>query len=145
MKSYREQKNFSDGYNIKNRVSYAKQVDKAMTIVYTDDMINKTKVSCLVCGKSWEVETWITKRKKFTSLCESCSKKRLGYEVGIKGESRRAEKSARWTGGRYQNAYGYIIYTLRPEEDYFQPMAKNNKLMEHRFIMAKHLSRCLFP
>jgi hypothetical protein len=108
-------------------------------------VIKKITITCPECGDAWQVENWITWRKNFTSFCETCAKKKTGHLVGINGEARRGEKHPRWTGGRYKNHSGYIVYTLRPEDDFFIPMASPvRRVMEHRLIMGRYLGRCLF-
>jgi hypothetical protein len=38
------------------------------------------------------------------------------------------------------------MYTLRPDDDFFQSMTgSTNRVFEHRYIMAKSLGRCLLP
>ncbi len=61
------------------------------------------------------------------------------------------EKSNNWKGGISIDAHGYRRVTLSPDSPYF-PMAhkctsrkRNRDITEHRFIMAKHLGRCLYP
>lgn len=54
-----------------------------------------------------------------------------------------AEQCHNWKGGRYKDGYGYITLTISPD-DTFYPMAnKAHNIPEHRYVMAKHLNRCL--
>ncbi len=98
-------------------------------------------IKCPVCEETRQVIAYSARRKGYTGRCPSCNGKAIG------GQAYRAENHPRWKGGRYKDKSGYIIYTLRPEDDFFQPMAtpSNNRVAEHRFVMAKHLKRCLFP
>lgn len=86
--------------------------------------------ACIVCGKErWTVYTRGAPRYKH---CYSC-----------RGWCRRGEKSGSWKGGRLINERGYVLVWLSPD-DFFYPMAKGKGyVLEHRFVMAKHLGRCL--
>jgi len=128
-----------------------KGLDKQSQIWYTENMrttkdyTKYTTVVCPLCGKEHRVAVWRTLTPRFTGRCLLCNGKIEGRIVG--GKSFRAEKHPRWKGGRYKNHAGYIFYTLKPAEDFFQPMThpSSNRVMEHRLIMAKHLGRCLLP
>jgi len=125
-----------------------KGLDKYPRLVYTEIMKDYTKytiVKCPMCGENHKVPSAMVKSPQHTGLCITCNGKVQGKIVGK--ISQRGTSSPRWKGGRYKNRNGYIVYTLQPHEDFFQPMATggNNRLMEHRLVMAKHLNRCLLP
>ena len=53
--------------------------------------------------------------------------------------------SPQWKGGRVLHPGGYILVMLSPD-DSFYPMAYHpGYILEHRYVMAKHLGRCLEP
>jgi len=131
-----------------DRAHSIKGLDKYPKLIYTENVKDYTKysiVKCPMCGENHRLPTWMTKVARFTRLCHVCNGKVQGKIVGK--ISLRGEKSPRWRGGRYKNRNGYIVYTLQPHEDFFQPMAGGgtNRLMEHRLVMAKYLNRCLLP
>ncbi len=57
---------------------------------------------------------------------------------------RKKKKKARVFKERYQVG-GYIMVRLSKEDSFFRKMTTGNAILEHRLVMAKHLSRCLFP
>lgn len=88
--------------------------------------------ACIDCGK----ERWVLVRqgKPGYLCCWRCSRVK---EVG--------EKSSNWRGGRVRTGEGYIEVRL-PKDNFFYSMANHQGyVMEHRLVMAKHLSRCLLP
>jgi len=87
---------------------------------------------CEKCGRKRWVE--LTHGKPTYSICKSCtSRKRVGPE------------SANWKGGGSLKK-GYTRVSIIDIDEFFRPMAgKNNYVLEHRLIMAKHLKRCLLP
>lgn len=93
--------------------------------------------ACVDCNKLRWVQ--FVKNKSRSSRCKSCTQR-------IKSKGKYGEKSHRWKGGRYKDGEGYIRTHLYPG-DFFFPMIGTNKkyVLEHRLIMAKHLSRCLLP
>ena len=99
-------------------------------------------VACPCCNS----ERWVAEH----SLCRSSRKKDRAKDgrdlTGICKDCSgkfRAELSNCWKGGRTENGAGYIWLKLQPD-DFFYPMAnKNNYVLEHRLVMAKHLGRCL--
>uniref|UniRef100_A0A6M3IXZ3 Putative homing endonuclease n=1 Tax=viral metagenome TaxID=1070528 RepID=A0A6M3IXZ3_9ZZZZ len=94
--------------------------------------------ACEKCGK----ERWVVVRdgKAKCKLCSTCAKsdpnRRL--KVGKKGD-----KHWKWNGGK-SIIDGYIQVKIDPD-DFFYQMAKQkqNYILEHRLVMAKHLGRCL--
>ena len=81
---------------------------------------------CEGCGKG----RWVDVHKN-NSLCLSCCRK--------------GAKNGRWKNGASQRDDGYITVLLQPD-DFFYPMANPaGRVLAHRLVMAKHLSRCLHP
>lgn len=85
--------------------------------------------------------------------CEDCGKERWVHLISDKPESVLCHKCATanrpkwklshaWRGGIHQASNGYIRVALSPE-DFFYPMTTDGRALEHRFVMAKHLGRCL--
>lgn len=50
-----------------------------------------------------------------------------------------------WKGGRSVDEKGYVRVRLYPNDPYHGVADKNGKAKEHRYIMSKHLGRCLEP
>lgn len=89
-------------------------------------------LACVNCGTEHWVLLSNTERGGFTGRCEACA---------MKGKFGAAHP--RWKGGRHKDKNGYIIVSILPD-DFFYPMApQNNRILEHRLVMAKHLGRCL--
>ena len=86
-------------------------------------------IACVDCGKlRW---VWLKKGKPEHLRCDNCAKK-----------LRRGSNASGWKGGRF-NHNGYIYVWISPD-DFFHPMANcQNRITEHRLVMAKHLGRCL--
>jgi hypothetical protein len=92
--------------------------------------------ACISCGK----ERWVQLRKgrPVYEHCIHCSSKSIqSGKIGYMGRA--------WKGGRTKTGAGYMQVWLSPD-DFFYPMAKESGyVLEHRLVMAKHLSRCLLP
>lgn len=104
------------------------------------------ELTCPFCG----AQRWVgisilrqqTKRSNFTGQCRQC-----GIERSRSGVF---QTLARKNGGRRTpNSVGYIVLgpTMVAAEDLplYRSMQNKNGLFEHRFVMAKHLGRALFP
>ena len=52
------------------------------------------------------------------------------------------EDAPYWKGGRRINKEGYVFINIRNDK-FFLPMAYAYEIKEHRYVMAKHLGRCL--
>lgn len=53
------------------------------------------------------------------------------------------ERHHNWKGGRNIDNHGYIQITIYPDDPYFSMSMVGGKILEHRYVMAKHLGRCL--
>ena len=53
------------------------------------------------------------------------------------------EKNGRWRGGVVDGGYGYTLVTVSPNYEYPSMICHDNYVLEHRFLMAQHLGRCL--
>ena len=85
--------------------------------------------ACIDCGR----EKWVQCRrgKPTAEYCTSCAQ--------------RGEMHPHWKGGRNKcSTNGYIKIYVRKDDPYY-PMAILGYIAEHRFVMAKHLGRCLQP
>jgi len=90
--------------------------------------------SCEICGK----ERWVLLCKGYP-IYERC----LVCAEIERGKRETGENSPSWKGGKTRDSDGYILIWLSPE-DFFYPMtSKNDYILEHRLVMAKHLGRCL--
>uniref|UniRef100_A0A6M3KGJ2 Putative homing endonuclease n=1 Tax=viral metagenome TaxID=1070528 RepID=A0A6M3KGJ2_9ZZZZ len=86
--------------------------------------------------------------------CEHCSKERWVHFVNSNpvntlclkchNRSEREHHHPRWKGGRNKHREGYIIIRIFPEDPIY-PMchSRDGYILEHRYIMANHLGRCL--
>lgn len=109
--------------------------------------------ACPDCGINHWVVLSDYKLGKTKGYCRSCIGKRIAYSNqhrlnGVVARQKRSltmmgSHNPSWKGGRNKTSSGYIELHLYPN-DFFYPMAdKNNKVKEHRLIMAKSLGRCL--
>ena len=55
----------------------------------------------------------------------------------------RMSNNPHWQGGRYKAFGGYMVVTLHPDDAYYSMAQKGGVCPEHRYIMARHLGRCL--
>jgi len=88
--------------------------------------------ACAGCGK----ERWVGLKwgKPVNDSCVECAGKRI-----------RGNRHYNWKGGSRRSYDGYVTVHIYPE-DFFYPMAdKQNRVFEHRLVMAKHLGRNLHP
>jgi hypothetical protein len=58
-------------------------------------------------------------------------------------DSYRREAASNWKGGRKVNENGYIMILLEPSDPYYCMAQKSGYVLEHRYIMARHLGRPL--
>ena len=96
---------------------------------------------CSMCGgKRWVVLRKLLMGKMATTLCHHCWAK-YPHTSGAANPN--------WRGGRH-TIRGYVFIYIT-SNDFFFPMARKSAcptggyITEHRYIMAKHLNRCLLP
>ncbi len=88
-------------------------------------------VACKQCGKERLVQRAYMSKPWFTGLCRDCSR-------------RSRAKGKQWNGGHYKTMQGYIDIRLYPDDPYYAMTSKRwHYCREHRYVMAKHLGRCL--
>jgi len=86
-------------------------------------------VECPQChDKRWKERKDI----KANGVCFKCFQ-RLKYN----------RPSNNWKGGKSLSTQGYINVYVRPDDPFYPMASKNNYVLEHRLVMARHLSRCL--
>jgi len=110
--------------------------------------INKCKhiwQACAECGR----ERWVrlAHNQPLYFLCHHCAcitdSRRRNMSIAKKGLFC-GEQSPNWRGGKHKTLAGYFYVLLDSKDKFFRPMANNgNYILEHRFIMAKHLGRNL--
>jgi len=89
---------------------------------------------CPHCGYERWVENIYFHKQKLQGLCQACS-----HIDPITNHGHN------WKGGYYKRPDGYINVRLGAN-DFFSSMADiHGQVLEHRLVMAKHLSRCLLP
>lgn len=90
-------------------------------------------VTCKECGKKRYVQRSYILKPWFTGLCQICARK-----------SRRGKDNPSWKGGFSRTAQGYVDIRLYPDDPYYVMASTHwHYCREHRYIMAKHLGRCL--
>jgi len=85
---------------------------------------------CDMCGKG----RWVAAKHGMAMYqrCRACS-----------SIARRGKASPTWKGGKKKNQDGYISMRLFPENFFYPMTQRRGHLLEHRFVMAQHLGRCL--
>ncbi len=88
---------------------------------------------CPIC-KNGRWVLWSDIKRLLSHKCRHCA--------GMKGN-----KNHRWKGGLTTTSGGYRLLTIYKNDPYYS-MAANKKdgvgfILEHRFVMARHLGRCL--
>lgn len=101
--------------------------------------------ACIDCGKQrWVI---IKKGKPQSDKCPSCGHKGRPPTPDIIKEKlskiHRGKGNYNWNGGRHNNGHGYIKVYLYPDNPFYPMACKDNCVLEHRLVMAKHLGRCL--
>ena len=97
-------------------------------------------VKCDRCGGlRWDQLT-IYKRKP--RICRKCAdiKKGLARRIAFRGNGNPCWRGDLWS---YRNTDGYIIVLLDYTNFFFSMADKKRRVAEHRYVMAKHLGRCL--
>ncbi len=90
-------------------------------------------VACKKCGKERYVQRAYFIKPYFTGLCQDCARR-----------SRSHNKNPNWNGGRYKTQDGYIDIRLYSDNPYYSMASKHyHYVREHRYVMARHLGRCL--
>lgn len=95
---------------------------------------NRNKERCLQCGKEFNR---VPSREKHNHGNHFCSKT-------CASAHRTGENSDRWQGGRHKRKDGYIDLAASLVPEGYKSMVRNqNKVLEHRLVMAMHLERPL--
>lgn len=96
-------------------------------------------IECRNCHKPRWVRYYDHKKGR-VPRCMSCYNKVRPSLYGARNPA--------WKGGKCNDAYGYLLIRIpRDERDKYRPMFKSKGqrayILEHRYVMAKHLGRCL--
>lgn len=90
-------------------------------------------LACVLCGKRRTLSVSTVIANEYHNLCRVCSSKKY----------RRGTANSSWKRGYSINADGYKLITIYEEDPYFALAQHTGRVFEHRYIMAKHLSRLL--
>jgi hypothetical protein len=102
-------------------------------------------VQCPDCNQARWVAVGNLRLMKGSTRCYSCAAKVLRTTNKV---FKRGPESFRWKGGRTVRKSGYISIVVEPEDPLVAMASLNVRrgtyhVLEHRYIMAKHLGRCL--
>ncbi len=109
---------------------------KFYTIIRKGRKYKVTTIRCVICKKERIVYKDNIVKKKWTNKCKICNSK------NNLPRNQRGKGNVNWKGGRYKTKNGYILVWL-DEKDVFYSMAYNGYILEHRYLIAKKLGRCL--
>ena len=102
---------------------------------------HKGELTCPICKKTRI--RWLVKKDEKIRVCFKCAHKARGGRV--KGKDHPC-----WSGGKHMTNQGYPVVYI-PRNHKFASMVSfgNNKqgayMFEHRYVMAMHLNRILYP
>ena len=82
------------------------------------------------------------KKPSFTGRCQPCNSHRIG-KANTGRVRKRGKESATWKGGRHIDARGYVLRIIQPDNFFFCMADSQNRVWEHRLVMAQHLGRPL--
>ncbi len=131
---------------------------KVLTKELLNDLYTTQRMSTLIIGKKYNLSAaaisyWLKKYGiKVRNNTQHIKGRHQTDEVKRKiSESQLGEKANNWKGGRNIDKHGYIRVIISPDSPYISMAHKNKNrkrnrdITEHRFVMAKHLGRCLYP
>ena len=129
---------------------------------FKDERHNYIWMACEDCYKGrWVM---LLKEEPVSTRCKSCAgkmreilkKKHLPFTAEHCRNISLAKQGSRnpmhghngilnnaWKGGRTCRPDGYIQILLLPNDFFYSMASKDNYVLEHRLVMAKHLNRCL--
>ncbi len=94
-------------------------------------------VECPKCHQPRWRNLWQHNHKK-TDICRPCWFKETDRWRWMRGP-----KNPNWRGGKKVNKDGYTRIWLSATDPYYPMANRENYIMEHRLVMAKHLGRLL--
>lgn len=97
-------------------------------------------IQCKECNK-WYV-IWKSNYKKSTR-CKKCN----GHNLDRAHKNNILENHYNWKGGRWAGNRGYMHITISCDDPFFEMCStariQTGRILEHRYIMAGYLGRCL--
>ncbi len=118
--------------------------DRIVVVGKDGERRGKVLVTCPNCGETRHIQrvniNYGLKKNTFTGLCHICRTRQMGKRYG---KLNRREKNGKWKGGRYTDSSGYGSRTIQPDNPFFCMADSNNRVLEHRLIVAIHLRRPL--
>jgi hypothetical protein len=94
----------------------------------------KAEVQCPVCNQKRWLDLRTFKRKAFSGMCRTCHNKFTSGSF---------EDHPRWKGGRNIKKNRYVEVRLKMDDPFYSMARKSGYILEHRYVMAKHLNRIL--
>jgi len=91
-------------------------------------------VGCLDCGKERWVRLFRTGQLQ-SQRCHLCA---------VRHSNKTREHGTRWKSGKFFDK-GYIHMTIYPSDTFYPMAGRKGYALEHRYLMAKSLGRCLTP
>jgi hypothetical protein len=102
----------------------------------------RIRQACKDCGRVRWVR--VCKGQPDTIRCVSCARKnpsRIAQAIS----TRLATKASHQIYGQRRKAGAYYAIRLSPDDPYYTMCNSHGYVLEHRYVMAQHLGRCLLP
>ena len=125
-------------YNIKDKYEVGDTLNGSLC--------NRNPLHTYAFRKCSDCETtqWVNVRRNLEEWrCRKCVAKRIWYKNPLNGLDMSGNKHPFWKGGRFVNYFGYVQYRPKDDDPLRMMCAVNGYVLEHRYVMAKHLGRML--
>jgi ribosomal protein S27E len=110
---------------------------KFHTIIIKGRKYFVTKLKCIDCKKERIVFKDNLYKSLYSGRCKHCNAIHNIPKVNS------GSKNINWKGGRRKMNTGYVIIWLDKNDPFYQMAHANGYVLEHRYLIAKKLGRCL--
>ena len=110
---------------------------KFYTVIRNNRKYQVADIDCIDCGKKRVVFKDSLLKKTWTNRCKICN---AIYNIP---KHKRGKNNSNWKGGRIKTQNGYIKIWISQNDPFFSMAYEDGYVLEHRYLMAKKLGRCL--